>query len=82
MVSFYYYNQNPSGFSFLVQIIYLCYFNLAGITKFKCEWKNEENSGCSSKTIVQMAFYFRTLITGHLNNGGLNVHEYIFPQGS
>ena len=49
MASFYYYDQNPSGFSFLVQIIYLCYFNLAGITKFKCEWKNEENSGCSSK---------------------------------
>ena len=25
-----------------------------------------------------MAYYFRTLITGHLNNGGSNVHEYKF----
>ena len=25
-----------------------------------------------------MAFYFRTLISGLLNNGGSNVHEYIF----
>ena len=49
MASFYYYDQNPSGFSFLVQIIHFCYFNLAGITKFKCEWKNEEDSVCSSK---------------------------------
>ena len=27
----------------------LCYLNLAGITKFKCERKNEKNSGRSSK---------------------------------
>ena len=25
-----------------------------------------------------MAFYFRTLISGLLNKGGSNVHEYIF----
>ena len=49
MALFYYYDQNPSGFSFLVQIIALCYLNLAGITKFKCERKNEINSGRSSK---------------------------------
>ena len=47
--SFYYYNKNPSGFSFLVQIIAFCYLNLAGITKFKCERKNIKNSGCNSK---------------------------------
>ena len=27
----------------------LCYLNLTGITTFKCEWKNEKNSGHSSK---------------------------------
>ena len=44
----YYYDQNPSGFSFLVQIGF-CHLNLAGITKFKYEKKNEKDSGHNSK---------------------------------
>ena len=48
MASFYYYDQDPSGFCFLVQIT-ACYLNLTGATKFKYEKKNEKNSGRSSK---------------------------------
>ena len=44
-----YYDQNPSGFSFLVQIMAFCHINFAGITKFKYEKKNEKDSGRSSK---------------------------------
>ena len=44
MTSFYYYYQNPSGLCFLVQI-----WGFNGIKKFKCESKNEMNSGPSSK---------------------------------
>ena len=48
MTSFYYYNQ-------ILQILLssanqgFSYLNLAGITKFKYEKKNEKHSGCSSK---------------------------------
>ena len=45
MTSFNYYDQNPSGFFFLVRIKALVFFNLAGVTKFK----NEKDSGRSSK---------------------------------
>ena len=50
MTSFYYYDQNPSGFCFLVQIRAFFNLNLAGISKFKYERKNEEYSGSSAKT--------------------------------
>ena len=43
MTSFYYYDQNLSGFCVLVQI------SLAGITKFEYERKNKKDSGRSSK---------------------------------
>ena len=49
MTSFYYYDQNPSVFCFLVQIRALYYLILAGIAKFKNESKNEKYSGRSSK---------------------------------
>ena len=49
MTSFYYYDQNPSGLCFLVQIRAFCYLNLTGITKFKSERKNEKDSSHSSK---------------------------------
>ena len=41
----------PESFGFFLSCAncHLCYFNLAEITKFKCEWKNGENSGRSSK---------------------------------
>ena len=46
----YYHDQNPSGFSFLVQITaFNCHVNRAGITKFKCDNKNQKDSGRSSK---------------------------------
>ena len=52
----------PESFGFFLSCANyrLCYLNLAGITKFKCERKNEKNSGRSSKMtpsyIVQMAY--------------------------
>ena len=49
MTSFNYYDQNPSGFFFLVRIKALVFFNLAGVIKFKYERKNEKDSGRSSK---------------------------------
>ena len=52
MTSFYYYNyyyQNASVFCFLVQIRAFVVLNLAGITKFKYERKNEMDFGSSSK---------------------------------
>ena len=48
MMSFYYYDQNPSGFFFLVKNRLLL-FNLAGITKFKYDRKIEKDVGLSSK---------------------------------
>ena len=45
----YYYDQNPSGFSFFCANYGFCHLNLAGITKFKYEKKNEKDSGRSSK---------------------------------
>ena len=49
MASFYYCDQNPSGFWFLVQISAFVNLDLAGIAEFKCERKNEKNSDRSSK---------------------------------
>ena len=49
MASLYYYEQNPSGFCFLVQIRAFVIQTLTGITKFKYERKNENNSGRSSR---------------------------------
>ena len=56
MTSFYYYDQNPSGFCFLVQIRAFV-VEASWITKFKYERKNGMNFGRSSKkdVIVQMA---------------------------
>ena len=53
MTSFYYYDQNPSAFckwrlySLCKDAPYdgFCYLNLAGISKFKYERKNEKDSG-------------------------------------
>ena len=52
MTSFYYYDyyyQNAAVFCFLVQIRAFVVLNLAGITKFKYERKNEMDIGRSSK---------------------------------
>ena len=51
MTSFYYYDQNPSGICFLVQIrAFVIETSLrTGITKLKYERKNEKDSGGSSK---------------------------------
>ena len=46
---FYYYNQNPLGFCFLVQIRAFFYLILARIIKFKYERKNVKDSGHISK---------------------------------
>ena len=55
MTSFYYYDQNPSEFCFFANdglslctdapYDGFCYLNLAGISKFKYERKNEKDSG-------------------------------------
>ena len=50
MTSFYYDDQSPSGFSFLVQIRTFVIY-LAGITKFEHERKNVKDSGHSGKII-------------------------------
>ena len=50
MVSFYYNDQNPSGFCFLMLIKAFFFFLLStGITKFEFEKENEMNSGSCSK---------------------------------
>ena len=42
MVSFYYYDQDPPGFCFLVQIrAFHVYLSLTGVSKYKYEKKNE-----------------------------------------
>ena len=51
MTSFYYYDQNPSWFCFLVQIRAFVYLSFAEITKFKNERKNKKDCGRSSKMI-------------------------------
>ena len=46
MASFYYDDQNPSKYCFLVQIyLGFCYINRTRTTKLKYERKNEVNSG-------------------------------------
>ena len=47
IASFYYYDQDPSGFFFLVQIRAFCYSSNTGASKFKYEKENEKNSGRS-----------------------------------
>ena len=49
MLPFYYFDQDPSGFCFLVQIRAFVILNLTGGTKFTYEKKNEKNSARSSK---------------------------------
>ena len=49
MASFYYYDQNPSGFCFLVQIRALVILSSLGLPNFKSERKNEKHYGRSSK---------------------------------
>ena len=59
MMSFYYQNQNPSGVSFLVQIrFFVTFFNLAGITKFKYERKNNKDHGVMVVKWKQMTYVF------------------------
>ena len=55
MTSFYfYYNVNPSGVCFLVQIrAFLIFKSLSGINKFKYGRENEINSGLSTVKIRQ-----------------------------
>ena len=49
MASFFYYDRDPSGFCFPVQISGFAYLSLTGATKFKYEKKTQKNSGRSSK---------------------------------
>ena len=49
MVSFHYYDQDPSGFCFLVQVRAFVILNPHGATKFKYKNKTQKNSGRSSK---------------------------------
>ena len=48
MASFYYYDQDPSGFCFLEQIRAFVILTSLGLPSFKYEKKNEKNSGRSS----------------------------------
>ena len=49
MTSFYYYDQNPSGFCFLVEIRAFVFENALGIPNQNMKGKNEKDSGLSSK---------------------------------
>ena len=49
----------------------LCYLNLAGITKFKCERRNEKNCGHSSK--MQMAYCSRCSRCSAVSSCYLNI---------
>ena len=59
MTSFYYYDQNPLGFCFLVQIRAVLLFNPTGVTKFKYERKNDKDSGRRSKMTPSCEWPFR-----------------------
>ena len=61
----YYYDQNPSGLSFLVQITAFCHLNLAGITKYKYEQKYEKDSGrvCKMKPSCKWPMAVYCIIT-------------------
>ena len=49
MTSFYYYNQNPSGFRFLMHIRAFVFETSLGNAKLEYERKNKKDSGRSSK---------------------------------
>ena len=57
MASFYYYDQDPSGFCFFCKLG-LFYLNPTGATKFTYQRKKEKNAVRSSRNdaIVQMAY--------------------------
>ena len=61
MASFYYCDQNPSGFCFLVQISAFVNLDLAGIAEFKCERKNEKNSDANGLLELFIALLLKTL---------------------
>ena len=44
----YYYDQNPSGFSFLVQITAFVIYISLGLPRFKYDKKNDKDSGHDS----------------------------------
>ena len=67
MTAFYYYNyyyQNAAVFCFLVQIRAFVVLNLAGITKFKYERKNEMDFGRSSKMTPSCKWRFGQYLIG------------------
>ena len=59
MMSFYYQDQNSSGVSFMLQIrFFVTFCNLAGITKFKYERKNNKDHEVMVVKLWQMAYLF------------------------
>ena len=61
IASFCYYDKDPSGFCFLVQIRAFVILKLTGATKFKCEKEIEKNSGRSSKTTPSCKWPIRSI---------------------
>ena len=80
----YYYDQNPSGFCFLVQITAFV-INLAGITKFNYEKKNEKDSGHSSKMTPSCKWlirYFSLFFSSKGASSNLVGDKFLFSSSS
>ena len=76
LASFYYYDQDPSGFCFLANKGF-CYLNLTGITKFKYEKKNEKSSGHISKMTPSYKWPIDLLATRTNHDILLNLINYL-----
>ena len=60
----------------------LCYLNLAGITKFKCERKNEKNSGRSSKMTPSSKWPIRIFLYLSYSFGIETINTFIDSRSS
>ena len=60
----------------------LCYLNLPGITKFKCERKNEKNSGHSSKMTPSCKWPIRIFLYLSYSFGIETINTFIHSRSS
>ena len=78
MTSFCFYDQNPSGIGFLVQIRAFVIYTSLGVQNFKCERQHEKDSGLdsemwmpSSNWPIQYNIIQRFHMTSHLPYRGV-----------
>ena len=74
----------PESFGFFLSCANyrLCYLNLAGITKFKCERKNEKNSGRSSKMTPSCKWPVRIFLYLSYSFGIETINTFIHSRSS